>query len=134
MTLVEFLLAQIDADEQDANEDHMMGCGYWDEDEETAERFEPPHACTCAQVTPYRRSTPTQRLAGCEAKRGIIALHAVAEGYDDGRTIEACEVCGYPFEYPVYWPCETLRLLALPYSDHSDYDPEWAPSSASVPA
>jgi hypothetical protein len=26
------------------------------------------------------------------------------------------------------WPCQTLRLLALPYADHPDYRPEWKPT------
>lgn len=27
-------------------------------------------------------------------------------------------------------PSDTLKLLALPYSGHPDYQPEWAPDSA----
>jgi hypothetical protein len=48
----------------------------------------------------------------CEAKRRIVELHRAK---DNGF----CTHCNWK------WPCVTLRLLALPYADHPDYQPEW---------
>lgn len=48
-------------------------------------------------------------LAHCEAKRRIIRLHP-------------CDDCGAGDD-----PCETLRLLALPFDVHPDYDERWRP-------
>lgn len=54
---------------------------------------------------------------------------------EHGETNGSCSSCGdaqwgYPVMggmSPVDAPCETLRLLALSYKSHADYDPEWAP-------
>jgi hypothetical protein len=58
-------------------------------------------------------------LAKCEAKRRIVALH-----WD---TDPSCARCANPDDEMTNepWPCATLRLLALPYADHSDFQPEW---------
>lgn len=60
-------------------------------------------------------------LAECEAKRRIVETHPI---YPDGDQHDC------PGEWPGYQdapnePCPTLRLLALPYADHSDYRAEW---------
>lgn len=77
-------------------------------------------------------------LRELDAKRRIVELHQPANpdaepepglpGYPD-RPWLYCSTCGSgePNEYPVTWPCETSKLLALPYSDHPDYREEWRP-------
>lgn len=78
---------------------------------------------------------PSRVLAECDTKRRIIELHVSAgklsTGDDDlpGSWHDYCKTCGSgePYEYPTYWPCETLRLLALLYRDRDGYRPEWAP-------
>jgi hypothetical protein len=75
-------------------------------------------------------------LAECEAKRRIIEIHGslvqVIPWVDEERNAEDarrghtwCTECGNVDDQPVAWPCDTLRLLALPYADHPDYSPEW---------
>lgn len=60
------------------------------------------------------RHDPARVLAECEAKRRIVEMHA----YDwNPRCL--CMACDTP------GPCATLRTLALPYRDHSDFDPAW---------
>lgn len=60
------------------------------------------------------RWDPARVLAEVEAKRRIVTAH--------GEPMEWCGSCEQR------QPCETLTLLALPYSDHPDYDPEWKPT------
>jgi hypothetical protein len=69
------------------------------------------------------RHDPARVLAEVDAKRRIIAGHhrsglacpRCSLGTEDGQIV---------FELD---PCETLRLLALPYADHPDYREEWRP-------
>lgn len=61
------------------------------------------------RVEHVRRHDPARVLAECEAKRREIARHP-------------CDNCGMGDD-----PCETLRLMTLPYTDHEDYDPAWRP-------
>jgi hypothetical protein len=70
-------------------------------------------------------------LAECEAKRRIVEEHG--NDYGDCTTCSdgddgACgdpECCGPASAVMKSWPCPTIRLLALPYADHEDFDPEW---------
>lgn len=65
------------------------------------------------QITAW---SPARVLAECEAKRRIVARHAVcAPNYDEGNRLET---------RVLDW---TMRLLALPYADHPDYDESWRP-------
>lgn len=65
---------------------------------------------------------PARVLAQCERDWRIVELHAI---YGRGRG--SCGTCtdrdyvGLVDE----GPCDTLRLLALPYADHPDYRDEW---------
>ena len=103
MTLTEFLLARVAVDETIANDHHVRGCGMSDDPEDCPPTYFPGvvGVCDCTQ----RRV-----LAECEAKRRIV------ERYKDlgshGDTGDARWV---------------LPLLALPYTDHPDYQPEWRP-------
>lgn len=74
-------------------------------------------------------------LAECDSKRRLVEAHKPAGktslGDDDNPESwrQYCGTCGSgePYEYPVWWPCDTLKLLALPYSDRPGYRQEWAP-------
>lgn len=68
------------------------------------------------------RWTPERVIVEVEAKRRIIRWHFGQR--DDttpyGEPVTICH-CGYDL------PCSTLRLLALPYANHPDYQQEWTP-------
>lgn len=65
-------------------------------------------------------------LAECEAKRRVVALHRDVRRPGWGLIApHLCSECGA--DGFAVWPCETLRLLALPYADHPDYHEEWRP-------
>ena len=69
------------------------------------------------------RWDPARVLAECEAKRRIVVdLHRPVT---DGEGDWFCDMLETGAESN--WPCETIRLLALPYADHSDYREEWRP-------
>ena len=74
-----------------------------------------------------------------EAKRRIVALHAIAVAKVDTAPFDAmtgepipteyevtCSICGWASDH-LTSGCETLRLLAEPYSDHAEYDERWRP-------
>lgn len=62
-------------------------------------------------------------LADIVAKRRIVELHSnghECSQYDHHGEIDACTY-SHDFE-----DCSTLRLLALPFADHPDYQQGWA--------
>jgi len=65
------------------------------------------------------RFSPDRVLAEAEAKLRIISEHIDGEAW--------CDHCsgGEHMGDPDH--CVTLRLLALPYADHPDYNEEWKP-------
>jgi hypothetical protein len=80
------------------------------------------------------RWDPARVLAEVDAKRRILDLHAIVDGY--------CSVCSHTEmvehwdgENETYgeerisqgWPCLTVRLLALPYASRDGYREEWRP-------
>jgi hypothetical protein len=70
-------------------------------------------------------------LIEVEAKRRMLAVHVSEKPWPD--LPEQCERCSDVEKWnPAEYPCETVRLLALPYAGHPDYDLAWAPSSAAV--
>jgi hypothetical protein len=82
-------------------------------------------------------------LAECEAKRRIVELHKIevaafrAYGGEEGVTFVEPDsfedittrrwMCSTCHNIGDDGPCSTLRLLALPYADHPDYDDPWRP-------
>lgn len=88
-------------------------------------------------------------VADVEAKRRIVDLHPhTTQREQQGETslrrnygphwekrlkhldefyCERCHVEDGVIEGDGGRPCETLRLLALPYADHPDYDGSWRP-------
>lgn len=136
MTLTEFLLARIAEDEgrldlpdaevvlNSSGEVSHRGDGWvsrgdcpvcgayqYDGTEEVTEEAWWEHAETI-----HQRS---RLLAECEAKRRIVKEHGPNEW----------GLCGvHVFDDDEHRaPCQTLRLLALPYVDHPDYDDAWRP-------
>jgi len=135
LTLTEFLAARIAEDEETARMVHTPyrlyvdtdgcisepvrldwpdgGAGQYQQWEPGEDRL-PNHHNTWALMY-----DPARVLARCEADRRIVELHgrtgldqvckSCAEVYADGRM------------YAVEYPCDTLRLLALRYADHPDY-------------
>jgi hypothetical protein len=80
---------------------------------------------------PYWLTISARRvLAECEAKRRIIALHGYDESLYDNKDEDEpryCLACG-DSDYEVGpYPCDTVRLLALPYADRPGYQEEWRP-------
>ena len=61
-------------------------------------------------------------LREVEAKRAILADHATDP---EVGCITSCKTCDAEFSL---YPCRTVRLLALPYADHPDYDQSWEAS------
>ncbi|MER5875413.1 DUF6221 family protein [Streptomyces sp. NPDC001910] len=83
---------------------------------------EPP---TVASVTAW---DPARVLRETEAKRQIMECHESWVA-DNGDII--CGRCGREHidgRPGGHFPCQTLRLLALPYTDRPGYREEWRPS------
>ena len=130
MTLAEFLLARIAEDESRARELAERRRNIWSEE------------LWDGVAVPYSES-PARVLAECEAKRRIVEScndssrpHRVPMPWPDGEVIAwKCRACDQwcndgasDGDCPVDWrePPSVLRMLALPYADHEDYQPEWA--------
>jgi hypothetical protein len=62
---------------------------------------------------------PARVLVECSAKRRIVELHEVFTDGDDSSGREWCRGCRDGF------PCDTLRLLALPYDEYPGYQEGW---------
>ncbi len=74
------------------------------------------------RITAHEADRTARTLSELEAKRQIMKAH---ERLPDG---EFCVTCDAPSGIPGEpYGCATLRLLALPYSDHPDYSEEWKP-------
>lgn len=130
LTLTEFLLARIAEDEEVAYQAQgLLGLVTdWHTVENLRER-----GLTRADSYHVNRWSSARVLTECEAKRRIVDLHAITEDRDwinpsDGPAYQEvnlmCDVCGW-FENC----CDTIKALALPYADHSDYRAEWAPDN-----
>jgi hypothetical protein len=76
---------------------------------------------------------PWRVLAGCVAKRLILAAHRRVEvaGAEGHGVTHACSMCR-PDQNRSGWPCYTVRTLALEYADHVDYRYEWRPQRLRV--
>ncbi|WP_405699103.1 DUF6221 family protein [Streptomyces sp. NBC_01383] len=93
------------------------------------------------RITAHEADRAARVLREVEAKRRLLDLHATVSrdiGWleSDGEGTAELPVCGhcvprnshYPRRKDVpECPCPTLRLLALPYTDHPDYRPGWRP-------
>lgn len=77
---------------------------------------------------------PARVLREIDAKRRLLALHEPSRNVgrdsdpDDPATfVDCCGWCQTTVVQDGDWPCETLRLLVLPYSDRPGYRDEWRP-------
>jgi hypothetical protein len=76
---------------------------------------------------------PAKLLAECEAKRRIVERHHRVDSEewrpDDWPPSPECAGCGFnaveEYRTADVDECPELRLLALPYADHPDYQPAW---------
>ena len=136
LTLTDFLLARIAADEAVAREGGeapwvSMETPPWVHVDPAAIREEKwrfgkqgrvavaDHGAHAAHIA---RHDPARVLAECEAKRRIVAAHVThpVHAVDSGEYVgDGCS-CGYPF------PCVTLRALASVYADREGFREEWA--------
>jgi len=142
MDLIEFLRARLDERERKATPTTVMLCGpdnvaacigpsgtgdcNADKGEPRGRwgSWEKPGA-TEAEIMAHQltHASAEQRyiLADVESKRRMLDLH-VANMYPPMGDLGA--ICNHDERA---YPCITVRLLALPYSDHPDYDEAWRP-------
>jgi uncharacterized protein DUF6221 len=126
LTLAEFLLARIAEDREWARGEFRRQPGWC--------------AVLDGRRAPDPPNSPARAMAGCEATRRIVALHAPDAPGAPGTSYEDCVTCaddghieensdGHRSEYrsALSYPCPTLRALAAPYADHPDYRDEWRP-------
>ena len=124
----------------------------WDEQEKAAQeaRDATLHTPWAGPVITQHMTlnNPTVVLAWIAADRQILALHAARpirrtrREEASGRPLRpgdlrvVCDECSGdddPYIDQVAYPCETVRLLALPYADRVGYREEWRPVSPSQP-
>jgi len=123
MDLTAFLAARLDEEHLLAHKFIYVDGGEWTADELARLWWysEPPkpRSATDPIIQHAARYNPARVLREVAAKRAILAEHqeAASGGY--------CELCYYGYGGGS-WPCPTVRALASVYSDHPDYDPEWA--------
>ncbi len=137
VTLTEFLLARLADDEQVARAAAMSGSASWtlrDDDSDpwtitstndvVVRDTGVPSDSEAAHIA---RHDPARVLAEVAAKRRIVELHApLYEGLWDTPLV--CRTCEDRERHDAAWyPCDTLRPLALPYADHESFDPAWTP-------
>jgi hypothetical protein len=121
LTLVEFLTAMLDDDEQTARA-AGHGCGYLHEHNADWVEVALPsehNARPSYELRFIKRNSPARVLAEVDAKRRIVEEHGANQ-----YRVDPCDAHDANF---ATIPCDTLRLLALPYADHEDYDEEWRP-------
>lgn len=114
MTLTEFLLARI-------AEDEAVARAYEDGDNWPNPYIGDGDSSDLAWVD---RFTAGRVRAECEAKRRIVELHEGAHECSTYDTEGEIDNCTWVLATDM---CSTLRLLALPYADHPDYDEAWRP-------
>lgn len=67
---------------------------------------------------------PAYELRKIEVDRAILAIHTIQGSLVSDYT--DCAACMDVDAYDSY-PCQTVRLLALPFASHPEYREEWAP-------
>lgn len=82
--------------------------------------------------------SPARVLAEVEAKRRILDEHSeFMDSPSFGKPLEGkgicrrcCDIEGSDWDGPPTqkYPCDTLRLLVLPYADHPSCHPSWLPA------
>lgn len=109
--LVEFLRARLDEDAEVANATRKF-----EQRVPHTEQWFASHSNAITSMAPHRA------VAEVEAKRRLLGSH-----YDYRGVCTRCfDWQNKPVEREPF-PCEVVRLLALPYADHPDYDESWRP-------
>ncbi|MGW6395421.1 DUF6221 family protein [Streptomyces sp. NPDC055103] len=145
--LIAFLRARLDDDEQTARAvsyDRIETAEYlWGSQYLLLQRGKGESKVTAeldAELSQHiARYDPARVLAEVDAKRQIAREHGPSDkhttiwdwfelgtwcgecGTDPCRELTNCPICGASDG------CRTLRLLALPYADHPDYQDAWRP-------
>jgi len=115
--------------------------GRIDEDETTAQRAIDGHGpgfdwgtSMTADGRQAARWNPWRVLNSCVGKRLILAAHHDGgpgtdrrDGEKDVVMAHACSSCGQIDGHAVAWPCYTVRVLALDWAQHADYQSKWGP-------
>lgn len=108
MTLVEFLRARLDEDDEVARATRRF-----EQRVPHTERWFASHGDAITSMAPHRA------VAEVDAKRRLITTIVDVEARADGPdNIELSSIVADSL----------LRLLALPYADHRDYDEAWRPA------
>lgn len=132
VTITEFLLARIAEDEAVARAASEGRVWTWSESGEVllsdhegeygreciidTEGANPPSADTAGAH--IARHDPARVLARCKADRQLLELHG-----DNGTIPGRYELRCFADDHE--YPCDTLKIMALPYADHPDYHPGW---------
>lgn len=125
--LVEFLRARLDEDARIAQAARVEGDLTINFEPAGGEQEHPGEGNLLAHIASW---DPGRVLAEVEAKRGIIDLHKSDHECSSYNPIhKEVDNCYWVIEGE---SCSTVRLLALPYADHPDYDPAWAPEQAAT--
>jgi hypothetical protein len=120
MLLTEFVLAKIAEDEESAFAalaDDQRG-------------FRPDAVSSGWDHYLRGAGAPGHVLSDCDAKRQIIAAHPLVErfGPEPGSGCVRCDWDEQRTSWRHAGPCETLRILALPFADRTGYDARWQPA------
>ncbi|MFJ9771217.1 DUF6221 family protein [Kitasatospora sp. NPDC101157] len=139
--LVQFLRARLDEDEQTAR---IISCGGFAPE---VWRAEPVRSRRWMQIVPFERGlleppgseyrasdSPTVLVANNRAEWAHIErwdpARVVAEVDAKRRILDECEgAVNHDSRGMMSMADSVLSLLALPYADHPDYRPEWAPGA-----
>ncbi len=128
MTLTEFLLARI-AEREQAIVKVLRDRPHWRVDPEPWEggtavldEEETAVAFVRGDYAAYHiaLNDPAHVLAECKAKRGIVEAAGVTGDRADWTMRQTDQSASDAWEH-------TLRLLALPYTNHPDYQEAWRP-------
>jgi hypothetical protein len=130
--LVEFLLARVAEDEEVARSARPQDGDPEYPDYDRASWHEARCGYSMGEyMTDCGCGVPARVLAECDAKRRIVAWHRLIDGLDtEDDPVRGCGNCiasGMEPPYLIAGPCMTVRLLALPYAGHEDYDEAWRP-------
>ena len=128
-SLVDFLRARLDEDEQAARAAHIETTlpAVWSALFEASGHS---HASTQPALEHVARHDPARVLAEVAAERAIVDLHDDEHLCieDMGGSYIPCLSGSRSVNGVTLEGCQTLRLLAAAAcSDHPDYDPAWAP-------
>ncbi|MEH0586247.1 DUF6221 family protein [Streptomyces sp. B21-106] len=68
-------------------------------------------------------------IADLDAKQRLLDLHA-PDSFGSTSTYVTCKECSQGYEVHEWgpeYPCVTVRLLGLSFTNHPDYDERWRP-------